>query len=128
MPSLKPVPREADRNQIEVGIAVLRDRPIGSERRLRQTVAEIYKAMVEIAPHPKHGGLLTRQKQMLEIIIETIDETGQSPTLEELGRQLGMHKTNVTRMLGHMEKRGYIRRQRYKHRSIEVLRRFDTAA
>lgn len=123
MPSLKPVPREADRNQIEVGMKLLRDRPINTERRLHQAVAEMYAAMVEIAPAEKLSGLLTRQKILLEIIIETIDETGQPPTLVDAAKQMGIDKSNVSRMLKQLQSRGYIIRHKGKHRGITVLKR-----
>ena len=120
---LKPVPPKATANQIEVGVKLLRDRPIGNERRLRQAVAEIYEAMVEIANPPEYGGLLSKQKIMLELLIDYVDNHGQAPTLEQLGRWMGMHKTNARRMLRNMEKRGYVKLTPYSHRGIEVLKR-----
>lgn len=125
MPTLKPVPREADRNQIEAGLQILRGRPLTNERRLRQAVAELYAAMVEIAPPEKLSGLLGRQKILLEIIKETIDETGQAPTCEEAGRQMGIAKSNVSRMLKQLEGRGFIKRRKYGWRAIELIKRQD---
>lgn len=125
MPTLKPVPREADRNQIEAGLQLLRGRPLNNERRLRQAVAEIYAAMVEVAPPEKVSGLLKRQKILLEIIKETIDETGQAPTCEEAAKQMGIDKSNIARMLKQLEHRGFIKRTRYKHRGIELVKRQD---
>jgi len=125
MPTLKPVPREADRNQIEAGLQILRGRPLTNERRLRQALAEIYAAMVEIAPPEKVSGLLKRQKILLEIIKETIDETGQAPTCEEAGRQMGIAKSNVSRMLKQLEDRGFIRRRPRGWRAIELIKRQD---
>lgn len=125
MPTLKPVPREADRNQIEAGLQVLRGRALTSERRLRQAIMEIYEAMVEMAPAEKVSGLLKRQKIMLEIIKETIDEQGHAPTCQEIADQMGIAKSNVSRMLKQLESRGFIKRRPRGWRAIELIKRQD---
>ncbi|HUV04940.1 MAG TPA: transcriptional repressor LexA [Armatimonadota bacterium] len=65
--------------------------------------------------------LSRRQQQVLDIIRRHLARNGQSPTVREIGRALGVRSTcTVYKHLLTLEKKGFITRARYGHRSIEV--------
>ena len=65
--------------------------------------------------------LTGRQKFVLQTIHEQISSGELVPTLRELGTILGIHSTNgVNDHLRYLEKKGFIRRDRMKSRSIRL--------
>jgi repressor LexA len=66
-------------------------------------------------------GLTDKQKRVLELIRSTIREVGQPPTVREIGQRIGVASScTVQRHLDALERKGFIRRSRYKYRSIEL--------
>ncbi len=68
--------------------------------------------------------MLTRkQRDLLELINERIQEDGVTPSYEELKAALSLRsKSGIHRLITALEERGYIRRIENKARAIEVIR------
>jgi len=66
-------------------------------------------------------GLTTKQQKVLDVIRGAMRHSGQPPTVREIGREIGvLSSCTVQRHLDALEKKGFIRRNRYKYRSIEL--------
>lgn len=66
-------------------------------------------------------GSTDRQQQVLEIIRRYVMKNGQSPTVREIGRELGVRSTcTVHKHLAALEKKGLINKTKYGYRSIEI--------
>ncbi len=66
-------------------------------------------------------GLTTKQQRVLDVIRGAMRERGQPPTVREIGREIGVQSScTVQRHLDALEKKGFIKRDRYKYRSIEL--------
>ena len=69
-----------------------------------------------------------RQKQVLDYLRGYMREHGYGPSLEEIGRHLGVASlATVHKHLTRLEERGVIRRRARQSRSVEVLERPGTA-
>ncbi|HEB84212.1 MAG TPA: repressor LexA, partial [Bacteroidetes bacterium] len=69
-------------------------------------------------------GLTARQRSVLLRIGEGIHLHGYPPTFREIGKAENIHSTNGVRsILEALEKKGYIRRLRYRSRAIELTPR-----
>lgn len=65
-----------------------------------------------------------RQKQVLDFVQTYLRRHGYAPSLEEIGRHLGMTSlATVHKHLTRLESRGVIRRRAHQSRSVEVLDR-----
>ena len=71
--------------------------------------------------------MLTRkQHELLRFIQTRLDETGISPSFEEMKEALDLKsKSGVHRLISALEERGFIRRLPNRARALEVLRRAD---
>lgn len=66
-------------------------------------------------------GLTSKQQRVLDVIRGTMRDRGQPPTVREIGREIGvLSSCTVQRHLDALEKKGFIKRDRYKYRSIEL--------
>ena len=66
-------------------------------------------------------GLTLKQQRVLDVIRDSIRRKGQPPTVREIGQEIGVASScTVQRHLDALEKKGCIRRDRYKYRSIEL--------
>lgn len=66
-------------------------------------------------------GLTSKQQRVLEVIRGAMRSSGQPPTVREIGKEIGVQSScTVQRHLDALEKKGFIRRNRYKYRSIEL--------
>jgi len=66
-------------------------------------------------------GLTTKQQKVLDVIGTALRQKGQPPTVREIGQEIGvLSSCTVQRHLDALEKKGFIRRDRYKYRSIEL--------
>lgn len=66
-------------------------------------------------------GLTTKQQRVLEVIRQAMRSHGQPPTVREIGREIGVQSScTVQRHLDALERKGFISRNRYKYRSIEL--------
>ncbi|TXH52781.1 MAG: winged helix-turn-helix transcriptional regulator [Desulfurellales bacterium] len=68
------------------------------------------------------SNLPQRQREVLHFIVREIEDKGQSPTQDEIAAGLGMVKGQVSACLDALENKGKIKRTRYGHRSIEVVK------
>jgi repressor LexA len=62
-----------------------------------------------------------RQKAILSFIARYRREHGVSPTLEEIGREFGVHRVTVFQHVNALERRGALRRSASLARSIEIV-------
>jgi repressor LexA len=70
--------------------------------------------------------LTDRQREVLEGIHDIYSEKGYPPTVREIGERLGLRSScTVQRHLEALEKKGYIKRDRTKARSMEILKAPD---
>lgn len=66
--------------------------------------------------------LTTRQQQVLDVILQTVNERGYPPTVREIGDAIGLSSpSTVHSHLSALMKAGYIRRDPSKPRAIEVI-------
>jgi len=74
--------------------------------------------------------MLTRkQSELLLFINERIQESGVSPSFDEMKDALGLKsKSGIHRLITGLEERGFIRRLAHRARALEVLRLPETAA
>ncbi|MBN1460512.1 MAG: transcriptional repressor LexA [Armatimonadetes bacterium] len=71
-------------------------------------------------------GLTERQRQVLQGIHEIFQEKGYPPTVREIGERLGLRSScTVQRHLEALERKGYLKRDRTKARSFEILKAPD---
>ncbi len=70
--------------------------------------------------------LTDRQRQVLDGIHEIVQQKRYPPTVREIGERLGLRSScTVQRHLEALERKGYIKRDRTKARSVEILRSPD---
>lgn len=66
--------------------------------------------------------LTAKQHEIIEAIRKGLMKDGQAPTVREIGRQTGLRSScSVQKHLNQLEQNGYIRRDPFKYRSIELL-------
>jgi repressor LexA len=66
--------------------------------------------------------LTAKQLEILDVIRQALLRDGQAPTVREIGRLTGLRSScSVQKHLNHLESKGFIRRDPYKYRSIELL-------
>ena len=66
-------------------------------------------------------GLTSKQTRVLDVIRGALRHSGQPPTVREIGKEIGVQSScTVQRHLDALEKKGFITRNRYKYRSIEL--------
>lgn len=72
--------------------------------------------------------LTRRQREVLDVIREFIDTHHYSPSLEEIGRQLGLSSVaTVHKHVSHLVQKGFVRRAWNQNRSIELAEGDDKA-
>ncbi len=66
--------------------------------------------------------LTRRQRQVLDVIKEFIEQNGYSPSLEEIGQQLQLSSVaTVHKHVSHLVQKGFVRRAWNQNRSIEIV-------
>lgn len=76
-------------------------------------------------------GLPTRQMQCLHSIIRLIEDTGQSPSLDEIAAQMVLYtgskitQQQVHKLVDELVSKGRLHREPKKHRSITVVEKKD---
>src|SRR4051812_6864420 len=66
-------------------------------------------------------GLTVKQERILSVIRNAMRERGQPPTVREIGAEIGVQSScTVQRHLDALERKKFIKRDRYKYRSIEL--------
>lgn len=71
--------------------------------------------------------LTPRQLKVLDFIRQHIDRRRYAPTLEEIAARFGVIKPTVQQYLRTLQEKGFIRRKRYAHRSIELVEEKDAS-
>lgn len=67
--------------------------------------------------------LTSKQQETLEFIKSHITKYGQSPTITEIAKGLSLESLrSVTQRLESLERKGFIKRDRFKHRGISILK------
>ncbi|UCE67005.1 MAG: winged helix DNA-binding protein, partial [Candidatus Zixiibacteriota bacterium] len=70
--------------------------------------------------------LTARQREIFDYIKDMILDRGRPPSIREVGERFGIRSTNGVRaVLEALERKGYIRRDRYTSRGIELLKEGD---
>ena len=66
--------------------------------------------------------LTRRQREVLEVVRDLIEKNGYSPSLEEIGAELGLSSVaTVHKHVSHLVQKGYVRRTWNQNRSIELV-------
>lgn len=66
--------------------------------------------------------LTRRQREVLDVVRELIEQNGYSPSLEEIGAELGLSSVaTVHKHVSHLVQKGYVRRTWNQNRSIELV-------
>jgi len=66
--------------------------------------------------------LTRRQRQVLDVVRNFIEENGYSPSLEEIGAELGLSSVaTVHKHVSHLVEKGFMRRAWNQNRSIEIV-------
>jgi repressor LexA len=72
--------------------------------------------------------LTRRQRQVLDVIRSLIEKNGYSPSLEEIGAELGLSSVaTVHKHVTHLVQKGHVRRTWNQNRSIELVESQDGA-
>jgi len=67
--------------------------------------------------------LTKRQREIFEFIKRSVTDVGRPPSLREIGEKFGINSTNGVRtVLEALERKEYIKRNRYQSRGIEILK------
>ena len=67
--------------------------------------------------------LTAKQRDLLMLIHERLQESGVSPSFEEMKETLGLRsKSGIHRLIRALEERGFLRRLPHRARALEVLR------
>ncbi|MFN8006472.1 MAG: transcriptional repressor LexA [Terriglobia bacterium] len=70
----------------------------------------------------RRSGLTKKQFQLFSFVQSFLEEEGYCPSIEEIGKSLGLSSTaTVHKHLSNLEAKGYLRRERNRSRSIEIL-------
>lgn len=66
--------------------------------------------------------LTRRQREVLDVVRELIERNGYSPSLEEIGAELGLSSVaTVHKHVSHLVQKGFVRRAWNQNRSIELV-------
>lgn len=72
---------------------------------------------------PRQNEITEGQSRALDELSAAIDRNGIAPTMTELGEQLGITAASAHQLILQLERKGYVRRQPRKARSLRVIRR-----
>ena len=67
------------------------------------------------------AGLTHAEDRLMKYLRKAMNGTNISPTMREIGEALGMSKPNVHRIVGQLQRKGWIARSRYQHRSLRPV-------
>ncbi|MDR1808208.1 MAG: transcriptional repressor LexA [Propionibacteriaceae bacterium] len=88
----------------------------------RPTKKEVLHAVGRVPVTPDMEGLTLRQRGILEVIRTTVQERGYPPSIREICDAVGLTSpSSGAHQLKVLEARGYIRRDPYKPRAMEVF-------
>lgn len=76
----------------------------------------------DFATHTGEAELTARQRRVLEVIRDAVDQRGYPPSLREIGEAVGLTSpSSVAHQLKMLERKGYLRRDPHRPRAIEVV-------
>ena len=90
-------------------------RPVGRPSR---------EALIREFPNgpPDSLGLTARQRRILTVIRELVEERGYPPSMREIGESVGLtSSSSVSHQLRALEQKGYLRRDPNRPRALEVI-------
>lgn len=71
---------------------------------------------------PQEAKLTQKQSEIIEVIRRALMRDGQAPTVREIGKETKLRSScSVQKHLNQLEMKGFIKRDPYKYRSIELL-------
>ncbi|MGI8458612.1 MAG: transcriptional repressor LexA [Propionibacteriaceae bacterium] len=114
-------PRSAD---VEAQLAA------AAQRRQEEKAVERAEATVSALPDgPVDAtGLTPRQRRILEVIRDTVEDRGYPPSMRELGLEVGLaSSSSVSHQLKTLQQKGFLRRDPNRPRALEVLLPGDDA-
>jgi repressor LexA len=83
------------------------------------------ESMAKVHELPERDGaaeLTARQRRVLEVIRDSVDQRGYPPSLREIGESVGLTSpSSVAHQLKMLERKGYLRRDPNRPRAIEVV-------
>ena len=101
------------------------DFPSSQRRRGRPRNADVASELnvAELPDGPSDiEGLTMRQRQILEVIRDSIDRNGYPPSVREIGNAAGLASpSSVAHQLKSLEARGFLRRAPNRPRALEVM-------
>lgn len=71
----------------------------------------------------KIEGITEPQARTLKAICQTLDSTGLPPTVKELAEKLGISHASAHEQIAQLVRKGYLRKEQKKARSIVVVKR-----
>ncbi len=85
--------------------------------------------MVAAFPDSPVGELTKRQKHILDVIRESVDERGYPPSVREIGEAVGLTSpSSVAYQMGILQRRGYLRRDPNRPRAVDIRPAGEPAA
>lgn len=75
---------------------------------------------------PRQDSITEGQAAALKSLIQAIDRDGIAPTMSELGDGLGISAASAHQLVVQLERKGFVRREPRKARSLRVVRRPDS--
>lgn len=76
----------------------------------------------ELPDRDGHANLTQRQRRVLEVIRDSVDQRGYPPSLREIGERVGLTSpSSVAHQLKMLERKGHLRRDPHRPRAIEVV-------
>ena len=88
----------------------------------RKPKGSVPAVVTEMPDHPDPDHVLTwRQRKVLQVIRDSVQRRGYPPSMREIGEAVGLTSTSsVSYQLSTLQKRGYLRRDAGRPRTVEV--------
>ena len=88
----------------------------------RKPKGSVPSVVVEMPDHPDPDHVLTwRQRKVLQVIRESVQQRGYPPSMREIGEAVGLTSTSsVSYQLSTLQSKGYLRRDAGRPRTVEV--------
>lgn len=74
----------------------------------------------------KISGITDPQAKTLRVICELLDKNGLPPTVKELSEALGISHASAHEQIAQLVRKGYLRKEARKARSIVVIKRLES--
>lgn len=122
MAALVPVPQRPTLDMIEAAYPLVTAAAQLQPHKARALCESVYAAMIAMAPTPTQGGLTRLQGRVQQAIADVLDETGLSPTYQEISNRLKLRRRkDAFLVVKVLERKGVVRTTPRMQRSIELL-------